>query len=286
MKPLTLETARIIDLAIEEDLAWGDLTTQSILPPNVGGSALARAKARGVVAGVEIAAAVFEHVDAALDVEVLTTDGIWVDPGATLLRVEGRAASILAAERVALNFLQHLSGVATMTARFVEEAAGAGAKAKIIDTRKTTPGLRVLEKYAVRVAGGFNHRFNLSDGVLIKDNHVEALRSLGGGVEQAITAAKTNAPHGARVQVEVATVEQAVETANAGADALLLDNMSVEDMAEAVEAAGDGIIVEASGGMTLDRVRAVAETGVDLISVGALTHSAPALDVSLDFQPD
>ena len=284
MKPLTLETGRIIDWAIEEDLAWGDLTTQSILPPNVSGSAVVMAKARGVVAGVEIAAAVFERIDAKLDVEVLTTDGIWVDSGATLLRVEGRAASILAAERVALNFLQHLSGVATMTALFVEEVAGT--KAKVIDTRKTTPGLRVLEKYAVRVAGGFNHRFNLSDGILIKDNHIDALRSLGGGVEQAVTGAKTNAPHGARVQVEVATVEQAIEVASAGADALLLDNMSVEEMAEAVQAVGDGMIVEASGGMTLGRVRAVAETGVDLISVGALTHSAPALDISLDFQPD
>ena len=284
MKPLTLETGRIIDWAIEEDLAWGDLTTQSILPPNVSGSAVVTAKARGVLAGVEIAAAVFERIDAKLDVEVQTTDGIWVDSGVTLLRVEGRAASILAAERVALNFLQHLSGIATMTALFVEEVAGT--KAKVIDTRKTTPGLRVLEKYAVRVAGGFNHRFNLSDGILIKDNHIDALRSLGGGVEQAVMGAKTNAPHGARVQVEVATVEQAIEVASAGADALLLDNMSVEEMAEAVQAVGDGIIVEASGGMTLGRVRAVAETGVDLISVGALTHSAPALDISLEFQPD
>ncbi len=283
MKPLTLEIARIIDRAIEEDLAWGDLTTQSILPPNVTGAAVARAKARGVLAGVEIAAEVFGRVDAALDIEVLTTDGVWVDRGATLLRVEGRAASILAAERVALNFLQRLSGVATMTALFVEKVAGA--KAKIIDTRKTTPGLRVLEKYAVRVAGGFNHRFNLSDGILIKDNHVDALRSLGGGIEQAVLGAKTNAPHGARVQVEVSSVEQAIEAANAGADALLLDNMSVEEMAEAVQAAGEGVIVEASGGLTLDRVTAVADTGVDLISVGALTHSAPALDISLDFQP-
>ncbi len=170
-----------------------------------------------------------------------------------------------------------------MTALFVQEIAGA--KAKIIDTRKTTPGLRVMEKYAVRVAGGFNHRFNLSDGILIKDNHIATLEALGGGVTQAIQGAKTNAPHGTRVQVEVATVEEAVEAANAGADALLFDNMSTQEMADAVHAVGDGIIIEASGGVTLDRVKAVAETGVDLISVGALTHSSLALDISLGFEP-
>ena len=284
MKPLTLETDQIIDRAIEEDLGWGDLTTQSILPPNVRGSAVVRAKQRGVIAGIEIAAAVFVRLDQTLTVQVLNTDGIWVERGSTLLRIEGRAQSILAAERVALNFLQRLSGVATMTAEFVRAVAGTGVK--IIDTRKTTPGMRVLEKYAVRVAGGFNHRFNLSDGILIKDNHLATLRSLGGGMTQAIEAAKTNAPHGARVQVEVRTVEEAVEAASAGADALLLDNMSDEEMTNAVAAAGDGLIVEASGGITLDGARAVAETGVSLISVGALTHSAPALDISLDFEPD
>ncbi|MDP7619176.1 MAG: carboxylating nicotinate-nucleotide diphosphorylase [Dehalococcoidia bacterium] len=283
MKPLTLEIDRIIERAIEEDLTWGDLTTQSILPPNVTGSAVARAKQRGVIAGIEIAAAVFTRVDGTLFVEVLNTDGVWVEPGTDLLRIEGRAPAILAAERVALNFLQHLSGIATMTALFVQEIAGA--KAKIIDTRKTTPGLRVMEKYAVRVAGGFNHRFNLSDGILIKDNHIATLEALGGGVTQAIQGAKTNAPHGTRVQVEVATVEEAVEAANAGADALLFDNMSTQEMADAVHAVGDGIIIEASGGVTLDRVKAVAETGVDLISVGALTHSSLALDISLGFEP-
>ena len=283
MKPLTLEIDRIIERAIEEDLTWGDLTTQSILPPNVTGSAVARAKQRGVIAGIEIAAAVFTRVDGTLFVEVLNTDGVWVEPGTDLLRIEGRAPAILAAERVALNFLQHLSGIATMTALFVQEIAGA--KAKIIDTRKTTPGLRVMEKYAVRVAGGFNHRFNLSDGILIKDNHVATLEALGGGVTQAIQGAKTNAPHGTRVQVEVATVEEAVEAANAGADALLLDNMSTQEMTDAVHAVGDGIIIEASGGVTLDRAKAVAETGVDLISVGALTHSSSALDISLGFEP-
>ncbi len=281
MKPLTLEIDRIIERAIEEDLTWGDLTTQSILPPNVRGSAVARAKQRGVIAGIEIAAAVFTRVDGTLSVEVLNTDGVWVEPGADLLRVEGRAPAILAAERVALNFLQHLSGIATMTALFVQEIAGT--KAKIIDTRKTTPGLRVMEKYAVRVAGGFNHRFNLSDGILVKDNHIATLKGLGGGMAQAIQGAKTNAPHGVRVQVEVATIEEAVEAANTGADALLLDNMSTQEMADAVAAIGDGIIIEASGGMTLDRVKEVAGTGVDLISVGALTHSSAALDISLGF---
>jgi nicotinate-nucleotide pyrophosphorylase (carboxylating) len=284
VKPLTPEIDRIVDRSIEEDLGWGDLTTQSILPPNVRGSAVVHTKQRGVLAGIEIAAAVFSRIDDTLSVEILNTDGVWVDPGATLLRIEGRAQAILASERIALNFLQHLSGVATMTAQFVEQVIGT--RAKIIDTRKTMPGLRVLEKYAVRVAGGFNHRFNLSDGILIKDNHLAVLRSLGGGIVQAIEGAKTNAPHGARVQIEVTTVEEAVEAAVAGADALLLDNMSDGEMAEAVVAVGENVIIEASGGMTLLRARAVAETGVNLISVGALTHSAPALDVSLDFTPD
>jgi nicotinate-nucleotide pyrophosphorylase (carboxylating) len=283
MRPLTLEIERTIDRALEEDLGWGDLTTQSIVPPNAQGRAIALAKARGVIAGVEVAAAVFRRLDPTLTVDILTTDGVWVEPGARLLRVQGRVPGILAGERVALNFLQRLSGVATLTAQFVE--AVAGSSAKVIDTRKTTPGLRVLEKYAVRVAGGYNHRFNLSDGILIKDNHIASLRALGGGIGQAIRTAKTNAPHGIRVQVEVRTVEEAMEAAAAGADALLLDNMGLEDMAQVTEALRGGpIIIEASGGINLETARAVAETGVHLLSVGALTHSARALDISLDFE--
>jgi nicotinate-nucleotide pyrophosphorylase (carboxylating) len=186
---------------------------------------------------------------------------------------------------VALNFLQRLSGVATLTAQFVEAIAGTGAK--VIDTRKTTPGMRVMERYAVRVAGGFNHRFNLSDGILIKDNHIASLCALGGGIPQAISAAKANAPHGIRVQIEVENLEEAMEAAGAGADALLLDNMTPDEMRQVCDRLTDtGLIIEASGGITLETARAVAEAGVQLLSVGALTHSSPALDISLDFQVD
>ncbi|MDA1096389.1 MAG: carboxylating nicotinate-nucleotide diphosphorylase [Chloroflexi bacterium] len=282
MRPLTLEIARIIDRAIDEDLAWGDLTTQSLIPPNARAKASAVGRQAGVIAGVEIATDVFQRLDPTLIVDILATDGAAIQRDAPILRVDGRAHGILAGERVALNFLQRMSGISTLTARFVE--AVSGTQAKIIDTRKTTPGLRVLEKYAVRVGGGFNHRFNLSDGILIKDNHIATLESLGGGLRQAIAAAKTNAPHGARVQVEVTTFDQAMEALDAGADALLLDNMAVAEMARVVLASGKIGLIEASGGITLERAKAVAETGVHLISVGALTHSAPALDISLDFQ--
>jgi nicotinate-nucleotide pyrophosphorylase (carboxylating) len=181
---------------------------------------------------------------------------------------------------VALNFLQRLSGVATLTARFVE--AVEGTRARIVDTRKTTPGLRLLEKYAVRVAGGFNHRFNLSDGILIKDNHLAALQALGAGLEAAIANARRNAPHGMRIQIEVETQVQARKAVAAGADALLLDNMSPAEVCRVADEFSGRVILEASGGITLETVRAAAESGVDIISVGALTHSAPAVDISLD----
>ncbi|MBI4328266.1 MAG: carboxylating nicotinate-nucleotide diphosphorylase [Chloroflexi bacterium] len=282
MKLLTQEVDRIVGRALEEDLGWEDITTRSIVPPNARGKAVIVAKRRGVLAGVDVAVAVFRRLDPDLSVDILTTDGVWVEPGTLLLRIEGRLPGILAGERVALNFLQRLSGIATATARYVQ--AVAGTKVRIIDTRKTTPGLRVLEKYAVRIAGGFNHRFNLSDGVLIKDNHLAALRSLEVGLRQAIQMAKENVPHGMRVQVEVETAEEAEEAAAAGADALLLDNMALPDMRRVAGRLRGKVILEASGGITLETVRAVAETGVDLISVGALTHSSPALDISMDLE--
>lgn len=285
MRPLTLEIERIIDRALEEDLGWGDLTTQSLVPPNAQGRTVARARTRGVIAGVDVAAEVFSRLDNTLSIDVLSTDGVWVESGEELLRVEGRLPGILAGERVALNFLQRLSGIATMTAQFVE--AVAGTSAKVIDTRKTTPGLRVLEKYAIRVAGGFNHRFNLSDGILIKDNHIASLRALGGDLAQGIRTAKANAPHGIRVEIEVESLEEALEAANAGADAILLDNMSPDEMRPVCQQLADtGIIIEASGGITLETARAVAESGVSLLSVGALTHSASALDIGLDFEAE
>ncbi|OFX17906.1 MAG: nicotinate-nucleotide diphosphorylase (carboxylating), partial [Armatimonadetes bacterium RBG_16_58_9] len=186
---------------------------------------------------------------------------------------------ILTGERVALNFLQRMSGVATVTSRYVELVAGT--KARIVDTRKTTPGLRVLEKYAVRVGGGFNHRFGLSDGILIKDNHIAAA----GGIGAAVSAARKSAPHTLRIEVEVDSVNQIDEAIESGADALLLDNMSPALLTQAVELVAGRALIEASGGVTLDNARAIAEAGVDLISVGALTHSAPALDISLDLKP-
>ena len=282
MKPLSLEIERIIDNALDEDLGHGDITTQSMLPPNLQARGVMRAKKTGVIAGVDVAAAVFRRLDPSLSVDILTTDGIWVEPGTEVLQVEGKVAPILAGERVALNLLQRLSGIATLTSRYVE--AVSGTKARVIDTRKTTPGLRILEKYAVRVAGGFNHRFNLSDGILIKDNHLEALKSVEGDLAEALATVKRNAPHGMRVQVEVESLQAAREAVAAGADSLLLDNMRPAQIREVARELGDRIFLEASGGITLETVREYAEAGVDVISVGALTHSAPALDISLDFE--
>ncbi|MQG21412.1 MAG: carboxylating nicotinate-nucleotide diphosphorylase [SAR202 cluster bacterium] len=282
MKPLSLDLERIVDMALEEDLGHGDITTQSLLPPNIQGAGVILVKEHGIVAGVEIALAIFKRLDQQIRFDVLSTDGIWVEPGTQLCRIEGNLTAILAGERVALNFLQRLSGVATETAKFVETVSGT--KARIIDTRKTTPGLRLLEKYAVRVAGGFNHRFNLSDAILIKDNHLAALRSIEGNLTTAIASAKKNAPHGMKIQLEVENFEEAKNAIEAGVDSLLLDNMHPTEMQRVVEQFGDKVFMEASGGITLENVRAVAETGVDVISIGALTHSSPALDISLDLE--
>ncbi|MCL0043160.1 carboxylating nicotinate-nucleotide diphosphorylase [Dehalococcoidia bacterium] len=282
MRPLSLDLERIVDTALEEDLGHGDITTQSLLPPNIQGAGVILVKENGIVAGVEIALAIFKRLDQQIRFDVLSTDGIWVEPGTQLCRIEGNLTAILAGERVALNFLQRLSGVATETAKFVEKVAGT--KARIIDTRKTTPGLRLLEKYAVRVAGGFNHRFNLSDAILIKDNHLAALRSIEGNLGTAIESAKKNAPHGMKIQLEVENFEQAKDAIEAGVDSLLLDNMHPNEMQKVVEQFGAKVFMEASGGITLENVRAVAETGVDVISIGALTHSSPALDISLDLE--
>ena len=282
MKPMSLDLERIVDTALEEDLGHGDITTQSLLPPNIQGAGVILVKEHGIVAGVEIASAIFKRLDQQVRVDVLSTDGIWVEPGTHICRIEGNLSAILAGERVALNFLQRLSGVATETAKFVEKVAGT--KARIIDTRKTTPGLRLLEKYAVRVAGGFNHRFNLSDAILIKDNHLAALRSIEGNLRTAIESAKKNAPHGMKIQLEVENFGEAKDAIEAGVDSLLLDNMHPTEMQKVVEQFGDKVFMEASGGITLENVEEVAETGVDVISIGALTHSSPALDISLDLE--
>lgn len=273
---------RIVDGALAEDLAWGDLTTDSLVDPGQTGVGRLVAKQDGVLAGIDVAALVFTRNDPTLETEIVVADGSRVAPHTTLAIVRGRVASILRAERVSLNFVQRMSGIATMTASYV--AATEGTSARIVDTRKTTPGLRVLEKYAVRVGGAANHRFCLSDGVLIKDNHLAALRARGRGLREAVALARAGVPHMVRIEVEVESLEEAREALEAGADAILLDNMSPEEMRRCVDLIGGRATTEASGGITLATVRAVAESGVDLISTGAITHSVRALDISLDLE--
>lgn len=279
----------IVEQALAEDIGWGDITTRALVPPDHQGRAQALVKGEGILCGAEVFALAFTLWDPSLQVQLLVPDGSQVRRGDIVARVEGRAASILSAERVALNFLQHLSGIATMTRSFVEEVGGL--PTRVLETRKTTPGLRLLEKYAVRVGGGSNHRYNLSDGVLIKDNHLTVLRSYGEGLRTAITQARRRVPLTIKIEVEVTTLEEAREAAEAGADLILLDNMPVEEMREAVRvirAASTGEqgrpLVEASGGITLEKVQAIAETGVDFLSSGALTHSFQALDISLEME--
>ena len=272
----------LIDRALAEDQAFNDPTTASIIPSRQKGNAVITSQANGLLAGVEVSMAVFRRVNPHIVVQALLNDGATIAPGDSIARVKGSAASILSAERVALNFLQRMSGVATETSRYV--AAVEGFKAKIVDTRKTVPGLRYLDKYSVKVGGGSNHRMNLADGILIKDNHIAALRSQGLGLRQAVRSAVDTAPHTLKVEVEVTNMDELQEALEEGAHIILLDNMSVADMRRAVELADGRVVLEASGGVSLDTVRAVAETGVDLISVGSLTHSAKALDISLDME--
>jgi len=281
-KGLKDQARKIIDTALSEDAAGNDITTELIVPCAVAGKGSFLVKSTGVLAGAEIAGMVFTTVDPSLVFNVLKSDGDTVAIGDVVATVEGNLSSILRSERVALNFLQHLSGIATQTALYVD--AVSGYKAGIYDTRKTTPGLRDLEKYAVKMGGGTNHRRDLGDGILIKDNHLAAAALTGQSTEDAVKRAKAGAPSGAAIEVEVETVEQARQALDGGADILLLDNMSADDMSAVVEMAQGRALLEASGGVTLDTVRAIAETGVDRISVGALTHSVKALDISLEIE--
>jgi nicotinate-nucleotide pyrophosphorylase (carboxylating) len=275
------ELRRIVEIALSEDLPWGDATAQVIIPLDLTATGRIAAREEGVLAGLEVAREVFRTVDPAVEFRALAADGDSVRGGQPLAEVRGPAAAILAGERVALNFLQRLSGTATLTSRYVQ--AVAGHHAAIVDTRKTTPGLRLLEKYAVVAGGGANHRQNLSDGILIKDNHLAALAMRGLSLTEVVSMARRRARHTQRVEVEVETPEQAEQAAEAGADLILLDNMAPEEMRRAVELVAGRALTEASGGITLDGVAAIAASGVDLISVGALTHSARALDIALDF---
>ena len=278
--PNTSQVKQLIAQAIAEDLGQGDVTTEALIPKTQQGRASLVVKAKGIIAGVEVAKQVFLKVDPELKIAILIEDGTEVKPGDIVAKIEGRVASILKAERVALNFLQRLSGIASETGHYVQ--AVKGLPVQITDTRKTTPGLRTLEKYAVRVGGGKNHRTHLGDGILIKDNHLAALRRQGLSIKEIVIKARQKAPPELKIEVEVKTTQEAIEAVEAGADIIMLDNMGLEDMRQAVQPIKGRTLIEASGGITLDRVRAVAETGVDLISIGALTHSAKALDISLE----
>ena len=268
----------LIDRALAEDAGGGDLTTQAVVPADARARARIVQRAAGVPAGLRVAEAVFRRVDPGLRWHPHAAEGVWREPG-LLAEVAGSAASILVGERVALNFLGRLSGIATLTTRYVR--AVEGTKARILDTRKTTPGLRALEKEAVGAGGGINHRFGLSDAVLVKENHA----MVAGGVGEASRRAIERAPAGVTVEVECATLEEVREALDAGAGHLLLDNMDPPLLRQAVELVDGRAELEASGGVSLENVRAIAETGVDYVSVGALTHSAPALDLSLILEP-
>jgi nicotinate-nucleotide pyrophosphorylase (carboxylating) len=269
-----MSLAELIERALAEDVGEGDLTTAATVPEGARTRARIDQKAPGVVAGLDVARQVFERLDSSLEFEPLVAEGEWREAG-PVATIEGAAAPILTGERVALNFLGRLSGVATLTARYVSAVEGTGVH--VLDTRKTTPALRALEKEAVRVGGGTNHRSGLHDAILVKENHSE----LAGGVGEATRLALAAAPAGVQVEVECATRSEVEEALAAGAGRLLLDNMTPGEMRAIVELVAGRAELEASGGATLDSVRAIAETGVDFVSVGALTHSAPALDLSL-----
>ncbi len=271
--------ARLVRAALEEDRAFDDVTTRATVPTDRRVRAQLVARHEGILAGGPLAVAAFHALDAALDIRVFLHDGATLVRGAVVLEVEGAARAILSAERVALNFVQRLSGVATFTARYA--IAIRGTAAQLVDTRKTTPGWRDLEKYAVRCGGGANHRRDLADAVLIKDNHLAACD---GEVGEAVRRARAAAPDGMVVQVECDTLDQVRAAVDVGVDSVLLDNMSVETLRSAVTLCRGRCWTEASGGVTLETIRQIAEAGVDRISVGALTHSAPALDLALDFR--
>jgi nicotinate-nucleotide pyrophosphorylase (carboxylating) len=270
---------RLVELALDEDYGRGDVTTASTVDATRQVVADMTARKAIVVYGLDVAASVFAQVDPAIDLERHVADGDRVDKNTILLTARGPASGVLAAERTALNFVQRLSGVATQARRYAD--AIAGTRAKVVDTRKTTPGFRVLEKAAVVAGGCANHRFDLASGVLIKDNHIVACGSVGAAVERA----RARAPHSLTIEVEVTSMAQLEQALAAGADIVLLDNMSPQDVKACVERAhADDVIVEVSGGITLDTIKAYADAGADLISVGALTHSAPAVDIGLDFR--
>jgi len=268
----------LISRALIEDIGTGDITSEAIIPAERQAVARVWTKVDGIIAGLPVLELVYKQVDPTLQVELLVQDGYVATAGTTLARVSGPARSILMGERLALNFLQRLSGIATRTSRLTEPIKFY--QSRIVDTRKTTPGLRLLEKYAVRVGGGFNHRFGLYDAVLIKDNHI----AVAGGIKEAVAAVRRRVGHTVKIEVEVETLEQLQEALESRADIIMLDNMPVEMMKEAVKLAHGKAILEASGGITEENIVEVAKTGVDYISIGAITHSVTVLDISLDIE--
>ena len=273
-----IQYEHLVRAALLEDIGPGDITTTLCIAPDATATATLLAKSPGVLAGLDVAALAFRLLDPHMQWQAKLADGAQIGNKPTpLATVSGNARALLTAERVALNFAQHLSGVASLTARYA--ALTNGTKARIADTRKTTPGLRTLEKYAVRVGGGFNHRLGLYDAVLIKDNHIRAA----GSIMRAVALARNGVPHTMKIEVEASTLPQVEQALAAGAEIILLDNMDTSVMRQAVQTIGSRAISEASGGLTEARVAEVAATGVDILSIGALTHSAPALDISLDF---
>lgn len=273
---------QLVRAALQEDGAYQDVTTLSLVLAGQRGHGVFLAKQDGVLAGLPVAAAAFAALDSSIEFMPLMAEGTRFEPGALLARVEGPLRSILSAERVALNYLQRLSGVATLTRAMVD--AVAGLPVRVIDTRKTTPGLRAVERYAVRVGGGLNHRFNLADGILIKDNHIAAARARGLGIAEIVRTARADAPHTLQIEIEVTDLTELQEALDGAADVILLDNMTPPEMAAAVRLVAGRALLEASGGITLENVRAVAGSGVDIISSGSLTHSAKALDISLEIE--
>ncbi len=272
-QPLVKE---IIRLSLIEDIGSGDITTSLLVKKDFPAQARLVAKEQFVLAGISIFKQVFRELSSSVSFEEFFQDGDLVEKDAIICKINGSISVILKAERTALNFLQRMSGIATMTKRFVDEVSHT--KVRILDTRKTAPGMRILDKYAVRIGGGYNHRLGLFDGILIKDNHIAAV----GSIKKAIELAKKQAPHTLKIEVEVENIEQLVEAIEAGADIVLLDNMGIEQIREAVRLAKGKALIEVSGGVRLEDVRRIAELGVDFISIGALTHSVKGVDISLE----
>ena len=273
---------RLIEDALEEDLGRGDVTTDMLIEPDLVAKAVLRCREKGVIAGLEVAERVFSVIDSDIEFTANIVDGESVAADQELAVIFGPARGLLRGERVALNFLQRMSGIATLTSRYVHEVRGS--RARITDTRKTTPGLRPMEKYSVRAGGGLNHRRDLGDAMMIKDNHLASIKALGLSLIEAVTRARQSMPHTLKVEIEVDRLDQIPEALRAGAHIILLDNMSAEELKSSVALIDGRALIEASGGVNLSTVSEIAATGVDLISVGALTHSAPALDIGFDFE--